>query len=212
MKKQLTLGMPVRCPEGEVGTLDRVVADPENHEPTFLVVKHGRMPRRQRQIVMPVSLVREVTAGAVMLDTTLEALETFPDLEVTVKKRPPSQPDRTLHEPRFPPIMRPWFQDGTVTMRERTVPERTVDIQRGMTVYDCAGVKLGQVDGIIADAGEHRASHLVLQQQRRQKDGQRLVPVDLVDMVIRSHVYLSIAKEHVQGLPVYRPDVQEAIE
>jgi sporulation protein YlmC with PRC-barrel domain len=205
VKKELTLNMPVRSQGGKAGHLERIIADPETHEPAYLVVKRGLIPSRQRQIVVPVSLVREVTAQAVMLDTTLEVLDTFPDYEITVEKRRKSQPDPTLYEPLIPPIMRPWTQEGKVRVRERTVPEHTVDIRRGMTVYDCAGVKLGQAEGISADAEEHRASHLVLRQQRRLKGEQRLIPVDLVDFTIRSNIYLSIGKDHVQRLPLYRP-------
>ncbi len=207
MKKQLALGMSVYCSDGEAGRLERIVADPETQQPTYLVIRRGP-PIAPRDIVVPISLVTEVGERGISLDITEKALASFPDYELTVER--PLEEPRVVREPsytdRWPgvlPLPTIWDEKGPVTVRERTVPAHTTDIRRGMTVYDPAGNDLGQVDGVIVDPDRRQVSHLVLRRGLPLKPERRLVPIELVDFVIRSDVYLSIAEEHVAGLPTY---------
>ena len=86
-ERQIKLGAHVRTSDGgKAGTVEQIVVDPKTHQPGYLVIKYGRLPPRQRHIVAPISLVSEVSAREVTLETTREALEMFPDYEVTVRK------------------------------------------------------------------------------------------------------------------------------
>lgn len=202
MEKKLTLGMPVHCPEGEVGRLEKIIAEAETREPAYLIVRRGLVARRD--IVVPVSLVRELTPQGIMLDTTLEALKTFPEYKTIVEKSPKAAPDPTLLEPLVPPLLKAWEKQGPVKIRQRTVPEYMTDITQGMTVYDHAGAKLGAVQGVMVDEKSRQANHLLVHRLGTPQEEQRLVPVDLVDYVIRSDLYLRITKDQVQGLTLYK--------
>jgi sporulation protein YlmC with PRC-barrel domain len=204
MQKQLSLGMSVHCTDGEAGRLEKIVADPETHEPAYLVVRRGLVSRHD--VVVPVGLVRAVDAETLSLDATTEALRTFPEYEITVEKRQPPKQDFEPSWPPLPPQALPWEEAGVVKVRQRTVPAHTIDIRRGMTVYDPTGVRLGQVEGVIVDAERRQASHLALRRPHPLAQELRLVPVDLVDFVIRSDVYLLIPQGQVQGLATYQPD------
>lgn len=211
MQKQLTLGMPVFTLDGQAGNLERVVADSENRAPSYLVVRRGP-PLFPRDIVVPVSLVTEVSAQGIRLNTTQDALSTFPDYELTIEKpleKPlttPKEPSYTDRWPGILPLPSIWRDQGKVRLRERNVPERTVDLRRGMTVYSPEGEKLGEVAGLVAEAESKEASHLVLRRSHLFQDEQRLIPLDLVDFTIRDDVYLSIGEAQVMGLPPYRPE------
>jgi hypothetical protein len=84
MEKQIELGARVRAEDGAVGTVEKIVVDPEEGEPGYLIIKRGHV--RPRQIAVPVSLVTEVSGDEVTLDTTRKALESFPAYEVTVRE------------------------------------------------------------------------------------------------------------------------------
>jgi ferredoxin/sporulation protein YlmC with PRC-barrel domain len=207
-QKELTLGMTVRCLDGDAGRLERVVGDPETREPAYLVVRLSGA--RRRDVVVPVDLVMAVTLEQVLLDTTREALKHFPDYEITETKRPqPIQRDPTLHEPEFPFPWKAVAKEGAIEIKQRTVPEHTVELKQGMTVFDRDGLDLGRLQGVIMDATTHKAGHLVLHRRfpvGMETEEDRLIPVELIDFTIRSHIYLRIPEEQLRGLPVHREE------
>jgi hypothetical protein len=208
MNKELSLGMAVRVQDGKAGHLQKIVADPKTHEPAYLVVRRGRLS--PRDIVVPVGLVTELDADTLMLDTTQEALNSFPDYEVAVEMYRQPNIDYAARWPLAAPLERARTGiSGKFTVRERTVPEHTVVVERGMVVYDCAGAKLGEIERVLMDPDAQQAAYLVLRQGLPLKAEHRLVPVDLVDFVIRSDVYLFIEEAYVQGLPIYQPGKSE---
>jgi hypothetical protein len=74
-------------------------------------------------------------------------------------------------------------------------------------------VKLGQVEGVIADAEKQQVSHVILHRlQTLLLDEYRLAPIDLVDFVIRSDVYLRITKDYTYGLPLYQPTLEATVD
>lgn len=211
MKKELRLGMKVNASDGTAGSLARIVADAETREPAYLVIATGGPPLLSRQVVVPVSLVTDVAEDRLLLGTTRDALQAFPDYEV-VTERQVERPLETPKEPdyldRWPEVLHLptiWSHSGSVKVHQRTVPEHTADVRQGMTVYDSTGEKLGTMDGAITDAQTRQITHLVLQRARPLGQDRRLVPVDLVDFVVRSDVYLQIGKQYVDGLPPYQP-------
>lgn len=199
MERQLTLGMQVKGTDGQAGRISRIVTDPETQRPTYLVVKHGRM--HPREVVVPVSLVQEVTPEAVALDLKLAALNDFPDFESTVQH---GTFQRTTVAPQWRPMYSytPPTNDGFMMLRQRAVPEQAVAVAKGMAVHDCDDHEVGTVEGIIVDAEKRQGSHLIL---RRTHPLLRLlvVPVELVDEAAEERVRLRISREYVDGLPTY---------
>jgi len=206
MEKQIELGARVRAEDGEVGTVEKIVVDPEEHEPGYLVVKRGRV--RPRKIVVPVGLVTNASPEEVTLATTRQALESFPDYEVTVRKGEYRKPI-PVGGPRPVGIYTPPTNAGYMVLRQRSVPEASVGVEQGMDVLDVAGLKVGQVHGLIADPESRQASHLVLRQPHPLMPRDRLVPADLVADVREGEVHLRITAEHVSGLGSYEPTLKE---
>jgi len=202
MEKQIHLGARVRAEDGEVGTVEKIVVDPEEREPGYLVVKRGRV--RPRQIVVPVNLVTDVTPEEVTLATTRQALESFPDYEVTVRKGEYRKPV-PVDAPRPGAVYTPPANAGYIVLRQRSVPEASVGVEQGMDVLDIAGLKVGQVHGLIAELESRQASHLVLREPHPLRPRDWLVPADLVADVREGEVHLRIPAEHVSGLEPYEP-------
>jgi hypothetical protein len=200
-KKQLTLGAPVNCLDGKAGTLSKIITDPDSRRPTYLVVKRGRP--RSREIVVPVSLVVEVTPAAVELDITRKALADFPDYEVTVQKGKYQKP-MPVPDPRRPiTIYTPPTNSGYMVLRQRNVPEQSVEVKRGMAVRDCEGHQVGKVEGIIVGVSKRRGKYVVFRRTRSRS--LRLIPAELVEDVSLEGVQLRVDCDFAEKLPDYTP-------
>lgn len=189
MKNRVTLGMKVQCTDGAAGTLSRIVADPHREEPTYLVVRRGWL--RRKEVVIPVSLVAGVSGQTVQLEMRRAALAEYPQFEVTEQKgtfrRPMTAP---APMPRY--VYTPPSNSSFRVLRQRSVPESAVALQKGAVVYDAAGRQLGRVGGMILDGAKRRGRFVVV--DRRQPRGdRRAIPVGLVADASEGAVKLSIA-------------------
>lgn len=208
MERQVELGARVRAENETVGIVEKIVVDPEHHEPGYLVVKQGRIPPRQRHIVVPVSLVSEVLSGAVTLATTPAALASFPEYEVTVRKGEYQKPI-PLGYPRPYDLSTPVSNQGYMVIRARSVPDTSVSVEQGMAVRDAQGRQVGRVHGLILDSDKRQASHIVVRLPKLLADRDRVVPVDLVDDVHSGSIHLRITAAHVDALTIYQPEKAE---
>lgn len=185
------------------------MVDPEEQKPGYLVVKRRRI--RPRRIVVPASLVVDVSAESVTLGTTRQALDGYPDYEATVRggeyRKPTPVAGGVLSAVYTPPTNR-----GYVTLRQRNVPESNVSVERGMDVVDATGEKVGEVEGLIADSDTREASYLVLRQPDPLTPRDRLVPADLAADAQGGTVRLRITAAQVQGLMTDPPRRQEGRE
>lgn len=208
MEKQVELGARVWAENKMVGVVEKIVVDPAHHEPGYLVVKQGRIPPRQRHIVVPVSLVSEVSPEAVTLATTPEALTSFPEYEVTVRKGEYQKPI-PLGYPRPYGLSTPVSNQGYMVIRTRSVPETTVSVEQGMAVRDATGRQVGRVHGLTLDSDKRQASHIVVRLPKLLADRDRVIPVDLVGNVHSGSVHLRITAAHVGALTLYQPEEAE---
>lgn len=208
MKKRIELGYRVNAVDGRVGVVEKVIVDPDEREPSYLIVKRGRI--RPRHIVVPVTLVDEVSAGQVSLSITRNALDDFPDYEVTERhgryeKPVPVGVQRPLTT-YTPPSNR-----GYMKLRQRNVPESAVPVEKGMVVKDARGLRVGRVEGLLLDGERRTATHILLQRPAPMTVAtpatmqQFAVPVDLVKDVREGGVHLRITRWHISGLAVYEP-------
>jgi sporulation protein YlmC with PRC-barrel domain len=216
VNKQIKLGARVRVMDGETGTVEQIVVDPKTQQPGYLVIKYGRLPPRQRRIVAPVSLVSEASAREITLATTREALQQFPDYEVTVHKGKYEKP-QPIGYPNMIGTYVPPSNAGYMALKQRTVPETNIGVQQGMSVLDADGNKVGQVHGIIANPESRQAKTLVVQHTDRFRTYAWLVPVDLVADVRADAILLHIKAEQMYGLSLFQPvaeqssDIQEHV-
>jgi len=198
MKKQLGLDLRVQCLDGQGGKISNVVIDPDSRQPTHLVVKRGRL--HVREILVPVSLVAEVTEAAVFLNVTRETLVGLSDYEFTVRKGEFQKP-LMVGYPRPHYMGFPASNKSFMVLRQRNVPERSVAVEKGMAILDVDGHKVGKVEGIIVDSKKRQGRYLLF--QRTHETVPQLIPSDLIEDVSGEIVRLRIDGEYVERLPAY---------
>lgn len=197
MKERVELGYRVSAGGRDVGVVDQLVVDPQEREPEYLVVRRGRL--RPRRIVVPVSLVTAVEDERVELHTSPEALEAFPDYEVTVTK---GRYERPVPVGGFRPVAT--FQPDNrefMVLTQRSVPDHSVGVSRDMPVADAHGRRVGSVHGAVADASDREGMQMLLRTADRPRSRCRVVPMDLIADVDGGQVRLRIDAEHIAGLP-----------
>lgn len=201
MKKRVySIGASVQVQDGEAGRISRVITDRKTRKPTDLVVKFSwPFPR---EVAVPISFVQSATPSRVKLEVTREALEAFPDYEVVVRMGRYEKPF-PVGRPRPVDIYLPQSNRGLLAVRQRSVPDGSADIHRGISVLDVHGRKVGTVDGILVREGEQTCRYLVL---RVKGGGLRLAPAELVADVTSDAVRLKVDSKFVSGLLPYNPE------
>ncbi|MFU8771424.1 MAG: hypothetical protein ACNA8H_03280 [Anaerolineales bacterium] len=196
--KEVNLGMKVHCLDGEAGVVSRFITNPEKKRPSYLVVKRGRLVKRE--IVVPVSLILEIAQEKVKVNTTLEELENFPDFEVTVQQGSINRP-MPLGSPKPNMVWHPATSSGYTAVRQHPFSDELVKVEKGLVIHDSEGLKVGKLEGIIMDRQKEKASFIILNPSKER--AQRLVPVSLVDSASSDGVMLRIDRDYVVKLPVY---------
>jgi sporulation protein YlmC with PRC-barrel domain len=205
VEKRIELGSRVRAGNEDVGTIEKIVVDPEEQAPGYVVVRRGRV--RPRQIVVPVSLVQDVSPDEVTLEISPEALDSFPDYESSTPKGRYERPT-VVGYPRPVGTYTPLSNQAFTVLHTRSVPESHIGVRRGMAVVGADGTQVGRVDGLIAEPESRRASQIVLRQGPPVAPRYRLVPTDLVGEAREGSVQLRISAEHVAGLAAYEPETE----
>ena len=198
-KKPVRLGMPVHTLDGEVGRSSRIITDPESRQPIYLAVKIGGV-RRRREVVVPVSLVSSVSAETINLDITSEALANFPAYEFTYRKGRYEKPYPigNLH---YGGAYKPAANSAFLVLKQRSVPDQSVAVEKGMVIHDCTGQEVGKVEGLILDQEERQGKFIVF--RRDHFSPLQLIPADLVQDASSTEVKLHIDLEFVEKLPEY---------
>jgi sporulation protein YlmC with PRC-barrel domain len=200
-RKPLRLGMPVHTRDGVAGRISKVITDPESYQPTYLTVKIGRL-RRRREVVVPVALVSSVDAEIVTLNITREALADFPDYEVTIVKGEYKKPQYVMRGRSYP-YFDPPENSGFMVLRQRSVPERSISVEKGMIVSDCAGQQSGKVEGVILDQEKRQGKYIIF--RRDHFSHLQIIPADLVQDISSTTVKLRVDRKFINNLPEY-PD------
>jgi sporulation protein YlmC with PRC-barrel domain len=198
-KKPFRLGTPVFAGDRKAGRITKIIADPGKRLPLYLAVRTGWL-RRGREIVVPISLVSSASAEKVALALTKDELQQFPDYEFTFVKEEykkseffPSSYGTSLY---YPPD-NSYFR----VIKQRSVPDHSIAVEKGMQVFDHGGQKVGRVKGLILDKTLRQANFIVL-------SGDYFAPLKLIDTrvvqdVSSTGVKLSIDWKTVEKLPEF---------
>jgi|GEM_PF-1763033 len=199
-RKQLKLGMTVNCLDGRAGKISKIIADPESHRPTYLVVKRGRL--RTTELVVPVSLVEAVVMESVQLSITLDALRDFPVYEYTVHRGKYEIPKLIGRRPVA--VYTPPANKGYMVLKQRAVPERSLAVEKGLVIRDSYGREVGKVAGLIVDGDERKGKYIVFRNPHSATE--QLIPTELIDDVTADSVHLRIDRRYLDGLPTFQPE------
>jgi uncharacterized protein YrrD len=215
---QFKEGASVFTWDGEkVGSIDRVVLDPKTKEVTHVVVQKGFLFTTDK--VVPVSLIGAATEDRVTLREDAGDLEALPDFE---EKHyvPITEAERRKVSPAgyipplywYPPAGLTWWGvpgygypiPPCVVRTERHIPEGTVALEEGAKVLSSDGEHVGDVEAVLTDPEQDRATHLLISQGLLLKE-EKLVPTTWVSMVLEDEVHLVVGSRALDQLPEYRP-------
>jgi uncharacterized protein YrrD len=222
---QFKRGANVFTSDGQkVGEIERVVLDPRTDEVTHVVVEKGFLLPIDK--VVPISLVGPATEDRVTLRDNAGDLEALPDLEERHYVMVGDEAEKEASsrgQPRplywYPPVRTMWWQPGGylgysgffgypvppyIVETERHIPEGTVALKEGAKVISKDGEHVGDVEAVLTDPEEDRATHLVLSEGLLLKE-RKLVPTSWVSTVMADEVHLAVESDVIEGLREYEP-------
>jgi len=196
---QFTIGADATCTDGVCGEVIRVVVDPVARAVTHLVVE----PKHRRALgrLVPLDLV-EAMMGEVRLRCTMAEFEKLDYAEET-QFLPRSEsyagygPGQWLSWPYYGlggsmgNISQPIIKDK--------IPLGEIAVRRGEQVHATDG-DIGRVQGLVIDPGDHRVTHVLLQEGHLWGRKEVAIPIGAV-IRVDDGIQLSITKQQVQDLP-----------
>jgi len=191
---------------GQVGSLERVVLNPETNVVTDIVIRTGTLFNKESRVV-PVELVDETTEDQIVLSNKAGELESFPPFEERHLIDPNSdmdQPSRDvapviIGNPGFGPMVVPSPGDQFVTKIEQNIPDGTVALKEGARVITADGKHIGNVERVLADSSVDEITHLMISMGMFAKE-KRLVPVKWVLLMDEDKVHLRVNRDSIEEL------------
>ncbi|MDQ6615755.1 MAG: hypothetical protein M3083_13705 [Actinomycetota bacterium] len=204
-----TIGVDVLCSDGVCGELSGVVVDPVAWAVTHLIVepKHQTGPGR----LVPLDLV-DAAPGEVRLRCSLAAFEKLEAAEQTeLLPRPDAYggfaPGEGLSWPYYPPYYAgggmggpgPGSGNFAEPVTRDSVPVGEVAVRSNDQVHATDGA-IGRVQGLMTATGDHRLTHILLQEGHLWGRKEVAIPIAAV-MGLDHGIRLNITKLVVQDLP-----------
>ncbi len=225
---QFKHGTHVYTSDGQdVGTVDRVVLDPQTNEVNDLVVRKGWLFIEDK--VVPLALVASAAEDRITLRKSGSDLQKLPKYEETYYVRAADNgivphvndapPSREYSEPvyGYPPVGTAWWGGGAyldympldlqpefVARVQKNIPDGTVAVREGARVVSRDGKHVGDVEEIFTDPTSNRMTHIVISQGVLFKD-RKLIPTNWIKAESEEEVSLTVETEVVNNLPEYAP-------
>ncbi len=194
------IGVKAFCTDGECGRLTQVVIDPIDDRVTHVIVEPGHREGVGR--LVPVEWA-DAHAERVNLRCTLAE---FDKLEIAEQIRfLPGGAHYVGDYAGFDPgavVLWPYFGAGNmaVPVAVDTLPAGEVAVRRGEEVHATDG-RIGEVEGLIVDTGNHRVTHVLLKEGHLFGRKDIAIPITSVAAVTDVGIRLSISKMDVDDLP-----------
>src|SRR5215831_15882341 len=178
---EFTIGARASCSDGPCGEVSRLVIDPAAGSVTHLVITPGH--ERAAGRLVPVDLV-DAEGGEISVRCSLaefDRLEHAAERELVTGMEYGTQPGH----PRM--------------VIEDVVPVGETDVGPGEHVHAVDG-EIGRVQGFIVDPGDHRVTHVLLQEGHFWGHKEVAIPISAVTG-FDGGIQLSITKKEVEELP-----------
>jgi hypothetical protein len=187
---EFAIGATASCDDGSCGEVGRVIVDPATRTVTHLVIepKHRRGPGR----LVPLDLV-DTTTGDIRLRCTLAEFDELDPAEETelLGGVGATGVGGTAAPMGIPHASRTDVQD--------VVPLYETEVGRGEHVHALDG-EIGQVEGFLVDPGDHRVTHVLLQEGHLWGRKEVAIPMSAVTG-LENGIRLSMTKKQIADLP-----------
>ena len=193
----------------KIGTLDRVVLDPETKKVSYLVIRKGFLLTTDK--VIPMDLFK-FEGERITLSREAKDFDFYPDYNDSefigvVRKEFPEQTIESVYW--YPPVrpgdpstlmMYPALARTYVRRTNKVIPEDSVAIDDGATVESSDNEEIGNIERMILEQNQERATHIVVSSGLLSKE-YRLVPTFWIKDATDEKVYLTIDSEFYEKLP-----------
>jgi len=213
---KLTKNAIVFSSTGEkIGSLERVVLDPDTMKVTNLVVKEGTLFSVDK--LVPIQYLNREVDKQITLNKTAEDLEALPSYEessyVSFNRWDYSENYDDLNTDIetvywYPPITLTWWaMVGPIrtpipkyVKKAKVIPAGKVALEEGAKVISRGGKTMGSVEQVIVESDETHATHIVVGSGLLAKE-YKLVPTLWVKDVVEDRVYLTVRSDFFERLP-----------
>ena len=217
---RLTKGADIHSPQGEkLGTLERVILDPDTKEVTHLVIAKGLLFKTSKVVSM--DMVDHADHEHVTLLAPKDKLDELEDFEETHYVSLEQTEDPTSDElPKsywYPPLNLAWWRAGGVDVpvtypaapvyvarTEQNIPEGSVALEEGSKVLSRDDKHVGNIEQVVVDSQDHRVTHFVVGEGFLFKE-HKLIPSVWISRIDEHEVYLSVPSSVLERLPDYQP-------
>jgi sporulation protein YlmC with PRC-barrel domain len=208
-KIQLQKKATVLAADGkQLGSLERVVLNPDNNVITDVVVRTGSLINREEKVV-PLALVVETADDQILLREEAGDLEAFPQFEeervvneyggMNIKSSSTANlPAGVDHLAVGAPLLQT-SSEQIVTRLEQNIPEGTVAMKEGARVIAADGKQVGNVERVLAEPQMEQITHLLVSSGWFTKET-KLIPVAWVRRMGEDVVHLRVGKDSVRDL------------
>jgi uncharacterized protein YrrD len=212
----LIKGADVYSAQGDnLGTLNRVILDPNTREVTHLVVEKGLLFNTNK--IIPIHQVNPQNEEKIILTSSEQDLKGFQDFEedhfvsLDETDHPATGVDYSFWYP--PPNYATWQTGGQMVMSSvptyairttQNIPEGTVALDEGARVESADHKQVGSIDQLIVDPKNNHVTHLVISAGLLFKE-RKLIPVNWIATIGQQDVHLSVNARTLEKLPAYHP-------
>lgn len=214
---KLTKDAEVFSSAGEkIGSLARVVLDPDTMDVTHLVVKEGVLFTSDR--LVPVQYLNRQVGRSITLNKTAEELNNMPPYDESAyvgydRRDYTEEADVESADAVYwyPPIRTGWWTVGGGVLispkpkfvkKQEVLPDDVVALDEGAKVITRNGNEIGSVEQVIVEPEELRATHIVVSRGLIAKE-HKLLPTSWIKDVTEEKVYLTIRTGFFERLPDY---------
>ena len=219
---RLTKGSDVYSADGEkLGTLDRVILDPNSKEVTHIVISKGLLFTTNK--IVAIEDLDQNASDSITLRSPKSDLKDFKDFEEThyvnldQTENPTSDETPVPTSYWYPPINLAWWRAGGtdnpimypgqpvyVARKTQNIPEGTVALEEGAKVVSADRKHIGNIKELIINTPDNRVTHIVLNEGVLFKE-RKLVPVTWISEIDEGEIHLSVDSHVLDHLPAYQP-------
>lgn len=210
---RLVKGADVYSAQGDrIGTLDRVVIDPDTRQVTHLVIDKGLFATSKVVSMDAVDIDKE---DNITLRLSLQDVDEFHDFEesqyVNVDATEYPEGDATPAY-WYPPMNSAWWRTGMYapypampiyTLKTaQNIPEGTVALEEGARVVSRDDKHVGNIEQLIVDTQDNRVTHMIITEGFLFKE-RKLIPVTWISNIQEDEIHLSVGSGTLERLPAY---------
>jgi uncharacterized protein YrrD len=213
---RLTKGADVYSAQGDkLGTLNRVIIDPNTRKVTHLVVEKGFLFNTNK--IVPIDQVNTQNEEKIVLTSSGQDLKEFQDFEEDhfVSLDDADHPEAGVdYSYWYPPANYVSWRTGmqmvlppvpTYAIRTtQNIPEGTIALEEGARVESADNKEVGNIEQMIVDPQNNHVTHFVISAGLLFKE-RKLIPVHWISTIGEQEVRLSLNAGTLEKLPAYHP-------